>query len=371
MYTADLHCDTISKIWHAKLRGENASLKNSDELAQPLHIDLGKLKAGQYVLQNFALFANMHMPASLLQGCRSDFSSQMPGAAMAAISENGGEEYVDPWYQAKEMIRVFREEIDANKDLIRQVRNWNDIEKNQQDGIISAVLTTEEGGIIQGDISRLDTLYDAGVRMMTVTWNFDNELGHPNHQPSGVKEDFRNFYRFTPEKNMGLTDTGKEAVKRMEELGIIPDVSHLSDEGFFDVADVLNGPFAASHSNARAICGCSRNLTDEMIRVIADHGGVIGLNFCPSFVVETDDENLCYTSCEGLMRHARHIMNIGGRDVIALGTDFDGIPHNNLEIDNAGQIQKLAEYALKNGFSRAEAEGMFYKNVLRLYREVL
>ena len=235
----------------------------------------------------------------------------------------------------------------------------------------SFTLTTEEGGIIGGDPAKLDTLYDAGVRMMTVTWNYDNELGHPNRLPAGVREDFRNFYRFVPESGRGLTSVGKEAVARMEELGIIPDVSHLSDDGFYDVADIVKGPFAASHSNARALCGCSRNLTDDMIRTVAEHGGVIGLNFCPSFVMEAEDESRCFTSCEALAAHARHIMNVGGREVIAFGTDFDGIPRRNLEIQNASMMQRPADYMLGHGFTMEEVEGMYYKNVLRLYREVL
>ncbi len=350
MFTVDLHCDTISQIWLSELRGERISLKDSGKAAQPLHIDLNKMRKGEYLLQNFALYADMHLPAS------------KPGA---------GSEYVDPWFQVTEMIRVFREEMAANADQIGQVFCWDDIESNRKSGRMSALLTTEEGGIIHGEVSRLDTLYEAGVRMMTVTWNYVNELGFPNRFPDGVDKDFRNFYRFRPESGRGLTPVGKEAVLRMEELGILPDVSHLSDDGFYDVAALVKGPFVASHSNARALCGCSRNLTDEMIRTIGEHGGVIGLNFCPSFVMEADAEDLCYTSCEALLRHARHIMDVGGREVIALGSDFDGIPYKNLEMEDASQIQKLAEAALAHGFTHEEVEGMYCRNVLRVYKEVL
>lgn len=358
MYAADLHCDTILALWLSELKGEKLSLRGSRQTTSPLHLDLQKMREGEYLLQNFALFTNLHLSLAAIHGGTADLSRETP-------------EYLDPWYQTTEMIRVFREEMAANADLIGQAFTWQDIEENRKCGRMSAILTTEEGEIIRGDLSRLDALYDFGVRMMTITWNYDNSLGHPNRPPQGVAEDFRNFYRFQPESGRGLTPFGKEAVARMEELGILPDVSHLSDDGFFDVADIVRGPFVASHSNARALCGCARNLTDEMIRTIGEHGGVIGLNYCPSFVMEADDEGKCFTSCEALLHHARHIMNVGGREVIALGSDFDGIPRKNLEMENASQVQKLADCALHNGFTSEETEGMFYKNVLRLYREIM
>ena len=371
MFAADLHCDTILALWISELRGRRLSFRDTRGTENSLHIDLAKLREGGYLLQNFALYANMHMPVSLLKGEGEDPAGQMPGASAAQGVPEEPWEYVDPWFQITEMIRVFREEMAANAEVIRQVRTFADIEENRKAGRLSALLTTEEGGILQGEMGRLDTLFEAGVRMMTVTWNYENELGYPNRQLEGIREDFRNFFRFRPESGRGLTAFGKEAVSRMEELGILPDVSHLSDDGFYDLAEVVKGPFVASHSNARAICGCARNLTDDMIRVIGEHGGVIGLNFCPSFVMEASEEKDCRTTCEALARHARHIMNVGGREVVALGSDFDGIPRRNLEMEDASQMQKLGDYMLAHGFTAEETEGLYYKNVLRLYRDVL
>ena len=371
MKVTDLHCDTIRAIWLSSLEGNRLSLADTGSSGHPLHIDLKKMREGGYLLQNFALYTNLHMPASALAAGDDGLMEKLPGQAMSeegAVTDQG---VVDPWFQTTEMIRIFREEMAANGEEIRQVFTWKDVEENRRAGRMSAVLTTEEGGILQGDLSRLDTLHQAGVRMMTLTWNYENELGYPNRVPEGITEDFRNYYRFRPEPDRGLTALGKEAASRMEELGILVDVSHLSDGGFFDVADVGKGPFVASHSNARALCGCSRNLTDEMIRTIGEHGGVIGLNFCPSFVMEADEESRCFTRCEALAAHARHIMNVGGREALAFGTDFDGISHRNLEIEDASQMQKLAEYMLGHGFSSEETEGLYYKNVLRLYREML
>lgn len=372
MFVADLHCDTMHRLWFSELQGERFSFRDTPEDGLNLQVNITGMQNGGYILQNFALFVDMRMPVSALEGKGMSLTHQMPGAAL--FSSDGmlpGTLFVDPWYQVVEMLRIFQEEMAANSESIQQARTWYEIEENRKAGRISAILTTEEGGILQGEISRLDQLYDAGVRMMTITWNYENCLGFPNRIPSETRDNFMEYFRFRPEPGSGLSAFGKEAVQRMEELGILPDVSHLSDDGFFDVADILNGPFVASHSNARALCGCSRNLTDPMIRMIAEHGGVIGLNFCPSFLMEAEQEEKCFSSCEAIARHARHIMNTGGKEVLALGTDFDGILKRNLEIEDSSQIHKLADYMLCHGFSTGEVEGIFYRNVLRLYRDVL
>lgn len=372
MRVADLHCDTIREIWLSELRGQRKSLRNSSKDGNPMHVDLEKMRKGDYLLQNFALFVDMKMPIEMLKEKGVDLAEMMPGEAMSSKNITSlSSAFVDPWLQVTEMIRVFQEEMSANSDIIRQARSWKDIENNRKDGVLSAVLTTEEGGILQGELHRLEVLYEAGVRMMTVTWNYENELGFPNRLPDGCSTDFRNFFRFQPEPGRGLTEFGKEAVRRMEELEIIPDVSHLSDVGFYDVASVVKGPFVASHSNVRAICGCSRNLTDEMIKTIAEHGGVVGLNFCPSFLMEADREEWCFSGCDVMAKHIRHIIKTGGKEVVALGTDFDGIPKRNLGIQDASEMQKLAEYLLANEFSQDEVEHLYYRNVMRLYREML
>ena len=372
MKVADMHCDTIMQIWYSRLRGNPVSLRDSGQTRRvssengkepDLMVDLEKMKKGEYLLQNFAVYTDLHLPWNF-SGKEADFH-------VLFQESDYGQQYMDPWYAATEMIGVFHEEIGKNGDLIGEARNYSDIVKNQNKGKMSGILTIEEGGILKGDISRISALYDEGVRMMTLTWNYENELGFPNRPADGFREDFRKFYRFVPEKGNGLKRTGFEALEEMERLGILADVSHLSDEGFYNVAQTVKGPFAASHSNARSVAGCSRNLTDDMIRVIAEHGGIIGLNFCPSFVMEASSEELCRTSCEGLARHARHIMNVGGREVLGLGTDFDGIGHENLEIPDASGMQKLCEYLETHGFTQEEIERIFYKNVLSLYKEVL
>ena len=362
MKIADMHCDTIEQIWYSRLRGEPLSLRDTAGRSHEMHIDLAKLTKGEYTLQNFAMFVNLSCPKDF-DGRRESITEKW------SLQEK--DRFLDPWYQLQEMIKVYHEEIALNQDRIAEVRTWADYERNQAEGKLSAVLTVEEGAVLQGDLSRLPLLYDEGVRMMTLTWNYHNELGHPNEPLPGYKEDFSKYFAFVPRTDNGLTAKGVEALECMESLGIIPDVSHLSDAGFYDVARTVKGPFVASHSNARALAGCNRNLTDDMIRVIAEHGGVIGLNFCPAFLDPQDDEEKCHCTCALLARHARHIMNVGGREVIGLGTDFDGIGHENLELHDASYMQMLPEYLLSHGFTMEETEGILSRNVLRLYKETL
>ncbi|MDO4623199.1 MAG: membrane dipeptidase [Eubacteriales bacterium] len=363
MQIADMHCDTIMKLWYAELRGEPASITGDGEFDRSLHINLNKLETGGYILQNFALFTNQSLPAA--------FDGRQNLSNYFGVSNEEEYRRLDPWIQAKEMIRVFKREMEENSSRIRQVFRYKDIEENQREGRISAVLTTEEGCIIGEDLTRLDELYKAGVRMMTVTWNFANQLGVPNRPDPEFKKDFSKFFAFKPDPDSGLTDFGKEAAAAMAEKGILVDVSHLSDGGFWDVAEIVHGPFVASHSNARAVTGVHRNLTDDMIRTIAEHGGVIGLNFCPAFTSMGSSADQCLTNAETLARHLKHMLNVGGREILALGTDFDGISPAGLEIHDASEMQMLADGLRKEGIEESILEGLFYKNLLRLYREVL
>ena len=315
-----MHCDTITALYKS----------NGDLLHNDLHNDLKKMKDGECMLQNFAIFT--------------DISSED-----SSFTKNS--------------IEYYYKQLDKNKDLIRPVYTYEDILNNDRNGLISSLLTLEEGSVIDGDLSNLDWYYKQGVRMITLTWNYPNGIGHPNfiYDDSEYKDRLHQIN----EKD-GLTDFGIEYVRRMNELGIIVDVSHLSDKGFYDVLEYTNRPFVASHSNARSLCNVGRNLSDDMIRKLSDRGGVTGLNFCSAFI---KDNNERYTSIEGMVEHIRYIVNVGGIDCIGLGSDFDGI-HNKLEIKNASGLPRLYE-ALRKYFSEEDIEKIFYKNVLRVYKEFL
>ena len=143
------------------------------------------------------------------------------------------------------------------------------------------------------------------------------------------------------------------------------DVSHLSDGGFWDVADILSTPFVASHSNCRALCPHPRSLTDKMLRTLSDHGGVVGLNFCPAFLDGTEKSTV-----SAMLAHLRHMIRVGGIDCVALGTDFDGI-HGELEISGAHQMPNFFRAMEENGFTPYEIEKIAWKNAARVIKDTI
>lgn len=327
---ADMHCDTIMALFERQNKGENIHL-----LENPLHIDLNKLKNSNYLVQNFALF--VYLP---------DVSS--------------------PYETAIAMAELYQKEILENASIIRPALSYQDILSNDANGYISSILTLEEGEILEGNLDHLKTFYDKGVRMMTLTWNFKNQLGSPSvHMENGNTPDF-----YLPDTENGLTPLGIQCVEEAERLGIILDVSHLSDAGFYDVLSHTKKPFAASHSNARTICPNIRNMTDHMIHCLADRGGVMGLNFCPAFLSDRLDGSVDKGTIDSIVRHAKHIINIGGSECLGLGTDFDGIDGHE-ELKNASYMQNLFFAMEKAGFSADLIDRIAYKNVMRLYKDTL
>ena len=260
----DLHCDTLSALRRAEQAGRPLSFVRND-----LHIDLEKLEAGDYMLQCFAAFVDL----------------------------GSGE---DPLVTALEEIDVFKRLMAAYPDRIAPVYAAGDIARNAAAGKISAMLTVEEGGCCKGSLGVLRRLYELGVRMMTLTWNYDNDLAASN-----VKEKGPFLWPCPPDAEHGLTEKGLAFLAEMERLHMIADVSHLSDRGFWDLVEHSTRPFAASHSNCRALAPHCRNLTDEMIRAMAERGCIAGLNYCTAF--------LGLPQHGGADRPARGPLQAGGR----------------------------------------------------------
>lgn len=228
---------------------------------------------------------------------------------------------------------------------------------------LNAMLTVE-GDALQGELSRLHALHARGVRIVGLVWNAPTSLGFPNFP------DYAGLCagRVSPtlrEGERGLTAFGFEAVGRMAGLKMLPDVSHGSDKLFSDVAS-FKRPFVATHSNAAGVCGWARNLTDEQIGRVADCGGVVGLNFCADFLSPDG-------SAEGqraaLLRHAKAIVAAGGEDVLAIGSDFDGIPPNPYLPDPSFMPRFLED--LSGAIGARAAEKAAQDNVLRVFKENL
>lgn len=332
MKVVDMHCDTIAELYSLRQTGESVSI-----LDNPLHISLKKMKQGDYLLQNFALYVHLGRTER-------------------------------PFEYAMELADCFYTELEKYPEEIGIVKSWKDMEENRKAGRMSAMLTLEEGGICQGRLAYLRDFYRMGARMMTLTWNFQNELGFPNRMLSsdGVRPP-----KCVPDTEHGLTETGVAFVEEMERLGMIIDISHLNDAGIWDVFRHTKRPFVASHSNARALAGHPRNLTDEMIRALAERGGVAGINFCALFL--RDEENGVdprYSLCRDMVRHMKHMKKIGGIGCIGLGSDFDGIT-SIVEMKDCSGMQMLADEMSTQGFSTGEIEAVFSGNVLRVYEEIL
>ena len=330
----DMHCDTIFKIYELRRQGEDVVLRRNN-----LHVDLLRMKEAGYMAQCFALFT--YLPY---------------------MQERG----VDPFEYAKALSDTMDRELEANADLIRPALSAGNIIRNYREGFLSAIKTVEEGAVYKGSPELVRFFYDLGVRKSTLTWNFENELAFPNR---AVKDPQTGEYHVFPETERGLKKAGQDVVQLMEELGILIDVSHLGDAGILEILDLVDPhtPVIASHSNARAVAGHPRNLTDQMLRGIAEHGGVAGINFCAAFLSE---DGSGVSRVEDLVRHARYIYNVAGCDSVGLGTDFDGID-DQLEVNGAGEMQKFADALSSAGFTTGEIEKIFWRNVMRVYEEVL
>lgn len=330
MKVVDMHCDTISEIHWLQKEGKEASVFQNQ-----LHLDLQKMKKGDYGLQNFALYVNLKQAK-------------------------------DPFLTCMEMLDTFYREMEAHKDQIGIVYTYEDICRNLDEGRMSALLTIEEGGVCKGSLALLRDFYRLGVRMMTLTWNYANELGYPNNfltEGPGAP-------RFEADTRRGLTETGIAFLGEMERLGMIIDVSHLSDAGIWDVFRHTAKPFVASHSNARALASHPRNLTDEMIKALALRGGVAGINYCAAFLRDWEDESKAVSRVADMVAHIRHFKEIGGIGCVGLGSDFDGI-RSVLEMKDPGELPLLEREMRRQGFTEREIELVFHGNVMRVYKELL
>lgn len=329
MKVVDMHCDTISELFYRKGEGKAFSILKND-----CHVDLERLKKGDYCLQNFALYTNL-------------------------------ERQEQPFEYCMKLVDLFYTELEKYEDIIGIVKNYGDIEENQKNGKMSAMLTIEEGGVFKGDLSLLRDFYRLGVRMATLTWNYKNELGHPNRFKIENGEPL-----FEPETELGLTEKGIAFVQEMEKLGMIIDISHLSDAGIEDVFRYTEKPFAASHSNARTIASNPRNLTDDMIKRLSERGGVTGINYCADFLHDWKKGAAAISRVEDMISHIKHIKKVGGIQCIGLGSDFDGIG-GELEIKSPKDLPLLEARMRKEGFTEGEIEAVFHGNVLRVYKEIL
>lgn len=306
----DLHCDTIMQLLDHPDSG--------DLYRNTWKIDIEKLQKAHSKVQDFALFINLG-------------------------------ETNDLYGRYEEMRNLCTTQIHLYGEHIQHVLSYQDVESVYESGKIGALMSIEEGGVLGGDLDKLKQSYQDGVRLITLTWNYPNGLGEPH----------------CGEQHKKLTPKGIEFVEAMQDLGIIVDCSHLNDAGTEQLGDILDVPFVASHSNAREVTAHTRNLPDNLIKLIANKGGVIGLNFAQSFLGTSPISRI-----EDIVKHGLYLINKGGEDVVALGTDFDGIKPNT-EIKDASEMYRLYDAFKEAGLSVEQCEKLFWKNADRLLKEIL
>ncbi|MBR2177362.1 MAG: membrane dipeptidase [Clostridia bacterium] len=251
------------------------------------------------------------------------------------------------WQLFEGCVGKLKEQLE-NKDIewCKTAEDIRRVAENKSKGII---LTVEGGAVLGGAIDKIQALYDKGVRMMTLTWNGKNELG------DGIGE----------EAEGGLTDFGREAVREMERVGVIVDISHAGEKLFWDVAGITEKPFVASHSNIRALAPHRRNLTDEQFAVLISREGLTGLNFCAEFL----NKNKTNAQMYDIIRHAEYFIAVGGEKCVAMGGDFDGadIPSDMSGIE---AMEKLHEM-FTDYFGRDITNDIFFGNAYRFFTDNL
>jgi len=303
----DFHCDTALALLGTDFNQAGNLRKNQ------LHIDLERAsKLGGYA-QCFACFTTPMM---------------------------------EQWYQLSPIVIFEREittiqrEIDKNCDLISIAYSPAEIKANQEKGKMSAILTLEGTAGFGHDPALLEDLHAIGFRVVSLAWNEQNPLTG-SHVTGG-----------------GLTDLGREFVKEAQRLGMLVDVSHISDEGFWDMMKITEGPIIATHSNSRNVWNNSRNLTDDMFRAICDTGGIAGYNACDEFTGENPTVD---TICD----HILHFLELDGSGKhVALGGDLDGVSKMPEGFDGVQSWPVLAERLLARGLDEMSVLDIFWNNGL-------
>ena len=304
MYLFDLHCDTVVEICREKLGlANNTTQLSIDRLAQDT-----------CWCQCYAIF----MP--------DEYRGQ---AAIDYFQRHHG---------------YFLRQMEKYQKQICQVVSVKELDKAYACGKFAAMLTVEGGSVLAGDLSRIELLSKLGVKMMTLTWNGENEIG------SGNSTDH------------GLTPFGEEVIPEMERNRIVIDVSHLNEAGFWQAAKIAKYPMAASHSNCRAVWDHPRNLRDDQIRYIIQTGGIVGLNFYIGFI--NGQQN---PKPQDLLKHVEHFLELGGENTLALGSDYDGadMPAWLDSVEKVQQLYRLMAFE----FGRATTDKIFYDNAYHFFEK--
>ena len=320
----DAHCDTIYRCLET---GETSALEYGEDREEQRryyaasthlrknggHIDLERGLKFRRCAQFFALFHD---------------AAEAPADGM--------------WAQCQRMHDFFLREMADNADIVRHCRTGGEVDVTVVEGKVAALLSIEGADLIDCDVHKIETVSGWGVRLLNPVWNRANVLSGTNAQDA----------------DRGLSDQGRDFLRRMEELDIYADVSHLSDPGFWDVMRQARRPVVASHSNSRALCPHRRNLTDDMFRALRDTGGVVGINLYRDFVGGT--------SMDALVAHIEHFLTLDGEKTLCIGGDLDGCEALAAGMTGMQDAPKLYDALKARGYSEALLEDIFWNNLRRL-----
>ncbi len=322
-YIFDLHCDTLDRLAlheafpDAGFAAQDAAIPDNRMASladNDCHIALGRMAKARYAwCQCFAAFVPDHMPA--------DWGWQV----FCAVRD------------------YFQGQLRQHSTLIEQVLDARGIREIVENGKCAGMFTIEGASFLDGSLDRLREAADAGVKMLTLTWNGKNAIASGNQTTDG------------------LSKFGARVVHAMEQRRIVVDVSHLNDRSFWDVVRESSRPFAASHSNARSVCGHPRNLTDDMFRALVDRGGIAGFNFCREFVREDGTD----PTRDDVLFHIDHFLKLGGEHAIALGSDYDGcdVPSWLAPAERVGELHVL----FAKEFGREIADAICFENAAAFF----
>lgn len=347
----DGHNDTLTKIRGNGSEPRRSFLARSDHG----HLDLPRAREGGLAGGFFAIFTASPDYERVVQPLHDERGDVVPGGRSIALPPPLDRRRARA-FTLSVMSDLFRI-VEAAAGEVEVVRTAAALERCIADGTFGVVLHIEGAEAIDTDLELLDVLYEAGLRSLGPVWS------RPNAFASGVPFDFPRH----PDTGPGLTAAGRRLVRRCNELGVLMDLSHLNERGFWQIADLSEAPLVATHSNAHALCPSPRNLTDEQLDAIAASGGVVGLNFHVGFL-RADGDTEAGASLEEIVRHGRYIADRIGTEHLALGSDFDGATMPG-DLGDVTRLPALVDAFGAAGFDEGERRALAYENWLRVLRE--
>ncbi|MBQ2932820.1 MAG: dipeptidase [Clostridia bacterium] len=304
----DAHCDTISAICDTR----------QELFENTCHIDLKKMSKNQHI-QFFASFID----------AKNDSLS--------------------PFKRANQLINYYYKQIRKNSNLISHCNSVFDINTALAQNKTAALLSIEGGEALEGKLENLFYFFDRGVRMMTLCWNYQNELC------SGVDAPC----------DSGITDFGFDVIRLMNKIGMLIDVSHMSEKSFWYTIGATKAPVVASHSNIFSLKSHKRNLRKEQIEAVIENNGCIGINLYTEFL----GDKACTT--DDVLRHVEYILEMGGENNVGIGTDFDGMSSLPNDISSIKELEKIPEAMLKRGYDEALVKKITHTNFVRIVKDVV